>query len=365
MSQVKRRRKLRKLLRGADAILVTNESNVRYLTGFTGDSSYLIVTSGGDEAAVLISDPRYEEQIEEQCPGLATHIRKPSELLLPVTCKLLKRMDVSKLVVEANSMTLSMFDQLQEAKFGELIRGKAEVESLRAIKDAGEVKLIRRAVDIAERAFISMRAQMRPNMTELEFAHELEHSMRKLGAEGCAFDPIVAVGPRAALPHAEPGTNQLSENPFVLIDWGATVDGYRSDLTRVLTTGRIPAKIFKAYEAVLTAQLAAIDALRPGVTGCEVDAIVRETLAGYSMEKRFNHGLGHGIGLDIHEAPRMGKNFPTPVEAGMVVTVEPGVYYPGLGGIRIEDDVLITESGAEVLSSLPKDFDANIQPLLS
>ena len=365
MSHLKRRRKLRKLLRGADAILVTNESNVRYLTGFTGDSSYLILTSGGDDDAILISDPRYEEQIEEQCAGLATHIRKPSELLMPVTCKLLKKLEVGKLVVEASSMTLSMFDQLEKAKLGELVRGKAEVESLRAVKDNEEIALIRRAVQIAERAFVSLRAQLRPDMTELEFAHELEHTMRKLGAEGCAFDPIVAVGPRAALPHAEPGTTPLSANPFVLIDWGATVQGYRSDLTRVLTTSRIPAKISRAYEAVLTAQHAAISALRPGVTGSEVDAIVRETLASYGMEKRFNHGLGHGIGLDIHEAPRMGKNFPTPLEAGMVVTVEPGVYYPGLGGIRIEDDVLITESGAEILSSLPKEFDANIQPLLS
>lgn len=360
----KRRQKLRKSIGKNDGILVTGETNVRYLTGFTGDSTYLIVWQGGDDAAVLVSDPRYEEQIEEQCEGIDTAIRKPSETLMPFTCQTLKSQKLRRLVFEPASVSYGMYEILNQHGF-ELQAGVGQVETLRAVKDADEVKILRRAVDVAERAMVSMKAQLRAGQTELEFAHELEHTMRKLGAEGCSFAPIVAVGPRAALPHAEPGKRRIGDDSFVLFDWGATVDGYRSDLTRVVATSRIPAKISKAYEAVLAAQIAAIEMMKPGVLGSEVDAVVRDVLRGHGVEKRFNHGLGHGIGLDIHESPRMGKNFDQPLKAGMVVTVEPGVYFPGLGGIRIEDDVLITSNGCEVLSTLPKSLDENQVALLS
>lgn len=388
MPYLKRRREVRKLLDDADAMLITNETNVRYLTGFTGDSSYLIVTRGGDQAALLISDPRYEEQIGEQCPGLSTFIRKPSEQLLEVTSHQIRKLDIGKLKFEGAAMTVDMHDQLREDSPVEWIKGSGEVERLREIKDAGEVKKLKKAVEIAQHALLSMREQMRGQQSEHNFAYELEHTIRKIGGEGCSFKPIVAAGPRSALPHAEPGDGQLGEHGFVLVDWGAIYDGYRSDLTRVLLTSRIPAKILKAYETVLAAQTAAIRAMKPGVSVAEVDQAAREVIAQAGMSKRFNHGLGHGIGLNIHEAPRLGQASkrllpkqqrlasgklssadnrsvpPRTLQPGMVVTVEPGVYYPGLGGIRIEDDVLITRDGAELLSSLPRGIEENSVTLL-
>lgn len=337
---------------------MTNETNVRYLTGFTGDSSYLIVARDGND--LIVSDPRYEEQISEECPGLETFMRKPSERLMPVVCKLIDKSGFRSVLIESGSMTVEMFEQLRsESQVEGIVSGSGEVEQLRSIKDAGEIDKLTRAVDIAQRAFVSLRAQLMPSSTERQLAHEVERLIRSLGGEGCSFKPIVAAGPRAALPHAVPGNARIGDSPLLLIDWGAIVEGYRSDLTRVLLTSKIPAKIAKAYEAVLAAQTAAIASMKPGVMVSEVDAIAREVLSKAKLAKRFNHGLGHGIGLDIHEAPRLGKNGDVPLKAGMVVTVEPGVYFPGLGGIRIEDDVLITSSGAKVLSDLPRSIAEN------
>lgn len=359
-----RRQRLRKLLPDCDALLITNEMNVRYLTGFTGDSTYLIVLQGKADEVLLISDPRYEQQISEQCPGLNTFIRKPSKLLMDAACEQLERLKPGSVMIEAGSLSVSQFDRLSEVKNVRWVKGTAEVEKLRAVKDQAEIAKICRAVEIAQRAFLSLRAQLRARQTEREFAFEMENTIRRLGGEGCSFKPIVAVGPRAALPHAEPGDACIADSSFVLVDWGAMVDGYRSDLTRVLLTSKIPAKISKAYEAVLAAQSAAIAAVRPGVLTSEVDAAARAVLDEYGITKRFNHGLGHGIGLDIHEMPRLGKNGGVPLQEGMVVTIEPGVYYPGVGGIRIEDDILVTAKGAEVLSNLPREMQSNCVDLL-
>ncbi|WP_145075340.1 M24 family metallopeptidase [Aureliella helgolandensis] len=359
-----RRKRLQASLRerGAEAMLVTHATNVTYLTGFTGDDSYLLLSPQG---ALLLSDPRYDQQIGEECPGLEALIRKPTELLLKVTCATLRKLSLPNLLIEGEHVSVNLFDHLQaESGIPELIKGHGQVEALRMLKDATEIALLRRAVSIAERAFTSIRAQLSGKQTERELAHELDRLVRKMGGSGCSFKPIVAVGARAALPHAVPGESTLDSSPFVLIDWGATLGGYRSDLTRVLVTSKIPAKFARIYETVLTAQQAAIDALRPGVLVSEIDRIARESIASAGMGKRFTHGLGHGIGLDIHEAPRLGKNEDRPLESGMVVTVEPGVYYPGFGGVRIEDDVLITDRGCEVLSSLPRELEANQVELL-
>lgn len=362
---LKRRDRLRKSLRqhGAGAVLVTNSTNVRYLTGFTGDDSYLLVSGDGD---LLLSDPRFEEQIEEECPSLATFIRQPGELLLEVTVRELKKLRLRNLAIEADSLSVSVFDHWQkELNVGPLVKGSGLVEALRVVKDKDEVQRIRRAIDVAQRVFSSIRAQLTERQTERDVANEIERLTRALGGSACAFKPIVAVGARAALPHAVPGASALGSSPFVLIDWGAIVDGYRSDLTRVLATCKIPPKFAKVYDVVLDAQSAAIAALKPGVMVSEVDRIAREVVEQAGMGPRFNHGLGHGIGLDIHEAPRLGKNYDRALEAGMVVTVEPGVYYPGWGGVRIEDDILITDNGHEVLSSLPRGLDENYVELLA
>ncbi len=360
----KRRGRLRRLVRqaGADALLVTNFTNVTYLTGFTGDDSYLLVAQEGD---LLLSDPRYEEQIGEECPGLPTFIRKPGDVLLDVACQELNKAQLASLLIEGDSMTVAAYEKLRsELTATQLGTSRGQVELLRTIKDKDEIALLRRAVEIAQRVFISIRAQLSAHQTEREIANELERQIRSLGGAGCSFNPIVAVGPRAALPHATPGASEVGQSPFVLIDWGALAGGYRSDLTRVLLTSKIPAKFAKVYRTVLAAQTAAIHAMKPGVMVSEIDRIARAVVADAGMGKRFNHGLGHGIGLDIHEAPRLGKNQDRPLEAGMVVTVEPGVYFPGWGGVRIEDDILITRDGCELLSSLPRTMDENCVELL-
>ena len=360
-----RRNRLRQLLLQADcqAMLITSVNNVRYLTGFTGDDSSLLVSQ---KEECIFSDPRYEIQLQQECPDLATHIRQPSELTWTVLCQQLKLRSYQSMVVESGSMTVEAFDSLQEqAGVGNLHKGVVRVETLREIKDAEEIQTISRAIDVAQRVFHCIKSQLTARMTEQDVANEIERLVRHLGGTGCSFPPIVAVGHRAALPHARPGISQVGNDNFVLIDWGATVDGYRSDLTRVLLTSKIPPKFLEVYETVLAAQQAAISALKPGVMVSEIDRIARSVIDAAGMGKQFNHGLGHGIGLDIHEAPRLGKNQDRPLKAGMVVTVEPGIYFPGWGGVRIEDDILITESGCQRMSNLPTDLASNTIQLLN
>jgi Xaa-Pro aminopeptidase len=365
MDYEKRRDRLRRALKdaGAAALLVTNFVNVGYLTGFSGDDSFLIVHRDGE---LLISDPRYEVQIAEECPGLAAFIRTPQVPLLEATIRQLGTGGWSNLLVEGDSITLAAFEQLREGLASVSVGGsRGLVEGLRVIKDKEEIAATRVAVEIAQRVFTSVRATLRGGLTERQVADEIERLSRQLGGSGTSFAPIVAVGPRSALPHASPGALAIGSSPFVLLDWGVTARRYRSDLTRVLTTGKIPPKFCKIYDAVLAAQQAAIEAMRPGVMVGEVDRIARQVIDQRGMGKRFNHGLGHGIGLEIHEAPRLGRNQERPLEPGMIVTVEPGVYYPGFGGVRIEDDVLITPEGHEVLSSLPRGLEDNHVELLA
>jgi Xaa-Pro aminopeptidase len=360
----KRRKLLTRMVANASAqaLLVTNFNNVTYLTGFTGDDSYLLVTR---DDCWLISDPRYEEQIGEECAGLKAFIRQPSELLANVTASEIKRARIGSLLVEGDSMTASALEKLNTELAGVSIGlSQGMVEALRAIKDKTEIDTLRLAVKMAERVFTSVRAQLRSDQTELEVANEIDRQVRCLGGSGCSFKPIVAVGARAALPHARPAAGRIGAAPFVLIDWGAIANLYRSDLTRVLVTGKMPSKFSKVYNTVLAAQQAAIAAMKPGIMVSEVDRIARAVIEEAGMGKNFNHGLGHGIGLDIHEAPRLGKNHDRPLEPGMVVTVEPGVYFPGWGGVRIEDDVLITRDGHELLSSLPRSIEENTVELL-
>ncbi len=352
-----RRKKLRALIRkaGVDALLVTNFTNVTYLTGFTGDDSYLLVTQRGE---VLVSDQRYTTQLEEECPGLELKIRGPSVTMLKTVVSVVRSAKVCRLGVEASSMSVELYGQLdkQLARI-ELAGTSAQVEQLRIIKDTGEIERIRLAAAQARRAFEVIRASLTPDQTELEVAAEIENQLRRFGAKGCSFPSIVAVGPRAALPHANPTSRRIGESDFVLIDWGSNEGLYVSDLTRMVVTGKISSKLRRVYGVVLKAQRAAIRSIKPGVTAEQVDRVARRIIAGAGFGKRFGHGLGHGIGLEVHEAPRLGAQQTTVLKPGMVVTVEPGVYFPGWGGVRIEDDVLITRDGHEVLTSVPKELE--------
>ena len=353
-----RRRKLLKQVRKAkvDALLVTNFTNVTYLTGFTGDSSYLLL---GRDVEVLISDTRYAVQIEEECPGMETYIRDSSEKIDVSTGKVVKKSRLKKVGFESETATHAEWQRFQKnAESVEWLPTSELVEQLRQIKDAAEIAEIRIAVDLAERAFRMLVASLHPEMTEREASFELENAIRRFGGEGVAFDSIVAVGDRAALPHYYPGERRIKEADFLLVDWGAlSSGGYRSDLTRIVTTGKLSTKLEKLYKVVLTAQQAAIDIMAPGAACKEVDAAARDVIKKASYGKRFGHGLGHGFGLEIHEEPRMSPISNAVLKPGMVITVEPGIYLPGWGGVRIEDDVLITRNGCEVLTSVPKQVD--------
>jgi Xaa-Pro aminopeptidase len=341
---------------GAQALLVTNFKNVSYLTGFSGDDSYLLL---GKTITLLISDTRYEVQIAEECPGLEAHIRNNRTKMHEAVATVLKQAKLTQLGFESSSTTVEQWEQLRKAADRtEFVPLAGLVEDLRQVKDHQEVMEIREAISQAERGFAVLRASLVGEMTELEAAHNLEHAMRKFGAKGAAFDPIVAVGPRSALPHARPSHAQICESDLLLVDWGATnLRGYKSDLTRVLVTGRISPKLEKLYQVVLNAQRAGIEAIRPGVRGCDVDQAARSVIEKAGYGKRFGHGLGHGFGLDIHEEPRLSPVATAALKPGMIVTVEPGIYLPGWGGLRIEDDVLVTRDGHEVLTSVAKNLE--------
>ncbi len=352
-----RRKKLRSLLSEAkaDALLVTNFKNVTYLTGFTGDDSYLLVTVDGE---TLITDPRYTTQLEEECPGLRLEIRAPGVKMLSAVTKSVNAAKIEQLGIEGASATVSFQQSLAKSlpKL-KLVVTENLVERLRIVKDKCEIDATRMACQQARRAYDVVRASLTSSMTELEVAAELEYQARRFGAKALSFPAIVAVGERAALPHATPTKRRLGESDFTLVDWGANSGLYMSDLTRIIITGKISPKLRKIYGVVLKAQLAAIDAIRPGRTCEEVDAVARKIITRAGFGKAFGHGLGHGTGLEIHEAPRLAVGQKTKLRPGMIVTVEPGIYVPGWGGVRIEDDVLVTRTGHEVLTDVPKQLD--------
>jgi Xaa-Pro aminopeptidase len=246
------------------------------------------------------------------------------------------------------------------------------VERLRMVKDPSEVALVRAAIDVAERAFAAFRALLRPEDRETDLCNAMEHYVRQCGGSGTAFPPIVAVGERAALPHAPPTARAVGTGGLLLVDWGARAPLYRSDLTRVLDTrktstfsgtgrggtGEAGPQLETIYAIVARAQQAAIDAVRPGVQAKEVDTSARKVIADSGYGEYFGHGLGHGVGLDIHEGPAVRPNSETPLEVGMVFTIEPGIYVPGWGGVRLEDDVLVTQDGCEILTRVPRELDA-------
>ncbi|MEO1497739.1 MAG: Xaa-Pro peptidase family protein [Planctomycetota bacterium] len=352
--------KLRRRLVGAklDALLVTDFTNVTYLTGFTGDDSYLVLTR---DDAVLVTDPRYTTQLEGECPWLRLRVREPGEQMWPTVTDVVCSEGVGRLGVEADSLTVGSHARLVEGLAEvEVSHGSGFVESLRVCKDKSEIDAIRVACDHARRAYEMVRAGWSEQMTEREVARDLEYFARRVGARGLSFAAIVAAGPQAALPHATPTDIVVGNHPFTLIDWGVYTGLYASDLTRMVVTQKPTKRFVKVYETVLEAQLASIAAIRPGATCEAVDAAGRRIIEKAGYGPKFGHGTGHGLGLEVHEAPRLGRNQQSELRPGMVVTVEPGIYLPGWGGVRIEDDVLVTSSGHEVLSSVPKTLEESL-----
>ncbi|WP_419193303.1 M24 family metallopeptidase [Kolteria novifilia] len=344
--------------KGADALLVSDPVNVAYLTGFRGDSSELLVTKS---RSLLLSDGRFTDQVAEECPGLDAVIRGTGESMTKAITKTLKKLGCRAIGFERAYLTVARHEALKEAlPSAEWVGLENMVEDLRQIKDREEIAQIREAIAFAERAFGILRASLRLSDTEKSLADDMEHYLRRSGATQCAFPSIIAAGRRAALPHAIPTDQPIGESEFVLIDWGAKGTFYHSDLTRVLVTRKISRKFAKIYETVQKAQSQAIDAIRPGVTAGDVDAVARGVIEKAGHGSAFSHSLGHGIGMAVHEGPGLRRGSETVLEPGMVVTVEPGIYLNDWGGIRLEDDVLVTKDGHEVLTSVPKHLEETV-----
>jgi Xaa-Pro aminopeptidase len=335
-----------------DALLVTNLHNVRYLTGFTGSNGHVVVARDG--RAWLFTDPRYTVQAGQQV-NCSVVIAKGT--LIARALAQIARLRLGKIGFEPDSLTVAQYEALKKdlPARASLESTKGLIGTLRAIKDAGEREKIQASVTANSRALENALNRFRRGMSESELAAEIDYRNRKLGAEGPSFDTIVAAGERSALPHAQPGAMKIDAG-IVLIDMGAFRAGYASDMTRMVYAGPADAKYRRVYRAVLEAQLAAIDAVKPGVRANAIDRAARETLKKHGFEKEFVHSTGHGLGLEIHEPPRIGRKDKTPLREGMVITIEPGVYIEGWGGIRIEDTVLVTAAGCEVLTPTSKDL---------
>lgn len=356
MGMTDRLQRLRQKLaeREVNAMFISQPDNRRYLSGFDGSAGYLLIT---EKDAVIVTDFRYIEQVKRQSPdyrlfqivgdmagwfpGLVTDLRG------------------QKLGFESHHISLAMYRQMGNITKKldppvEFIPLEGVVESLRAIKDAGEIESITRAADISDRAFQHIEKIIKTGMSEKEVAWELEKFMREHGSQAMPFDVIVASGPNAALPHARPSERVIQEGEPVLMDFGARVDGYASDLTRTICPGEPDDNFKKVYDIVLGAQLTALELIKEGMTGEQADNLARAVIAEADYVTAFGHALGHGVGLAAHEAPRLGPGSGEELVSGMVFTVEPGIYLPGWGGVRIEDLVVLENGNLRVLSKARK-----------
>lgn len=339
--------------RKVDGAIISNPYDQFYLSGFTGEDGAVLITP---RQVWLVTDGRFTEQALRQAPWAKVLIRKGN--LARAAGELAGTLHIQSLLVQPESVTLEMAGALRKhlPKFTKVVRGYGVVRDMRRIKDSGEVEAIVAAIRISEEALAILRRRIRPGMTESDVAALIEYEMKKRGASGPCFPTIAAVDANAALPHYQPGTIRVPKNGLVLIDWGARLGEYCGDLTRVLLLGKVAQRTAKLYRAVLDAQLAGIAAIAPGVRASDVDRAARAVLEKAGLAKHFVHGLGHGLGIEVHEGPRVSASSADILVPGMVVTVEPGVYLPGETGIRIEDDVLVTETGHRVLSRLKKDL---------
>jgi Xaa-Pro aminopeptidase len=330
-----------------ERLLVTNLVNIRYLTGFDASNAALLVDPDGP--ARLFTDFRYIEAAAAVEGAEAQQTKRA--LLADVAGRLEGRVGF-----EADVLPFAQVEALRGGSL-RLVPTSGIVEALRAVKDAGEVDAIRRAVRAAERAFEALTAETWIGHSERELAWRLRQLLHAHGVDHPSFEPVIAAGANGSMPHAEPGEAIVGDDTLVVADFGAIVDGYCSDCTRTLATGKeLPKELRRAYDACLRSQLAACDGIRPGMTGAEADALARRLIDEAGFGDQFGHGLGHGVGVAIHEAPRLAPESADVLEVGNVVTVEPGVYLPGLGGVRIEDLAVVREDGLELLTSFPKEL---------
>ena len=335
-----------------DLLLVTHLPNLRYLTGFTGSNAMAVV---GADLRRFVTDFRYVEQAAQQVPDFDRE-QGPQDFITALESgwpegELTLGFEDDHVSVRAHQRLRAVLPERVALK-----AAGGAVEAERAVKEPGELEKIAAAAALADDVYEWLREQGLVGRTEHEVAVALEHEMRRRGASGPSFPSIVASGPRGALPHASPSGEAIERGTLVTLDMGVVLDGYCSDCTRTWATGELPDDLAAIYELTLRAQRAALDAVRPGPTGAEVDAVARDLIASEGHGEHFGHGLGHGVGVEVHEAPRLARTAKDALVAGNVVTVEPGIYLPGRGGVRIEDLVAVTEGGREVMTGTTKEL---------
>ncbi|SDD43268.1 Xaa-Pro aminopeptidase [Paenibacillus sp. UNCCL117] len=353
--QSERINRLRALMeqQGLEALLITNATNRLYMTGFTGSAGYVLFTP---KRSILLTDFRYMTQAPQQASGyeVIEHGASPMETV--------------RAIAEAEGATRLGFEQ-QDVSYGaylsygqtlgggiQLVPADKLVENLRMLKDESEIAVIQEAADLADRTFHHIVGLLKPGAAERDIALEIELYVRRNGAASTSFETIVASGERSALPHGKASDRIIGTDEFVKLDFGAYYKGYCSDITRTVVLGKPTDKHREIYAIVLEAQLEALARIRPGMTGKEADAVARDVIKRHGYGDYFGHGLGHGLGMEVHEAPRLSVTGDIVLEPGMVVTVEPGIYLPGFGGVRIEDDIVITENGNRRLTQSSKDL---------
>jgi Xaa-Pro aminopeptidase len=335
-----------------DALLVSFGPNLRYLSGFTGSNGALLVLP---DRTILFTDPRYtiQSQQESSCQIKISKRAISADILATIARKKIKHIGF-----EPGRVTVDVHEKLKEKlpMRAALVPVAGWIEELRQVKSPAEIARIRRSVETNSRAFEQATRRVKPGMRESDLAAELDYQVRRHGAEKNSFETIVAAGARSALPHAQPTAARINRGDLVVVDMGAIQDGYCSDMTRMLFLGSPNAKVRRTYRAVLDAQLSAIHAVRAGVSSIRVDAAARNVLKLCGLDRAFVHSTGHGLGLEIHEQPRIARRDKCKLEAGMAITIEPGVYLEGFGGIRIEDTVVVTQNGCEILTPTSKDL---------
>jgi Xaa-Pro aminopeptidase len=345
--------RLRALLRhsGVATFLILDLKNIRYLTGFSGSDGALLVGAG---KPVLLVDGRYTTQAGKQAPGTRVVLYRDKASGI---ADALSEDGVEHVGFEPAVLTVELHSALRRK--AKKVRWKplpAELSAIRAVKDDKEIESIRRAIRIAAGALRSTQERIRPGVCERDIAIELEYTMRRMGADAPSFDTIIASGPNSALPHARPGSRKLRPGDFVVIDYGAVWRGYHSDETCTFAVGRAGSRHERIYAVVKEAHDRALEAVRSGVACRDVDAAARGVIEKAGYGPLFSHGTGHGVGLDVHEAPRLSALSDAVLEKGMVITIEPGIYLPGFGGVRIEDTVLVEKGGSRVLTEFSKEL---------
>lgn len=339
--------------RQVDGLLICKPENRAYLSGFTGSAGWLVITA---EQAYLVTDFRYTEQAAAQAPAFT--VVKPDGTPHALIAQLCGELQIKRLGFEGDYITVDEFGTYQSALSGvELVGVSGLVEGLRMIKDAQEIAIMEKAAAITDKAWCQILAYVQPGVSERHLAVELEYIMKQLGAEGLAFEIICASGVRSALPHGRASEKLIEAGDLVTFDFGATYGGYCSDMTRTVMVGEPTAKQKEIYDIVLEAQLRGVAACKPGITDRELDEVCRSYIREKGYGEQFGHGTGHGVGRYIHENPKVSfRGTGEVLQPGMVVTIEPGIYLPGWGGVRIEDTVLITETGCRRLTTSPKEL---------